>query len=54
MKLWQLGMAAILFSSCPVPRAQDGDVEWLPDYREALRVARAARKPLFVEFRCEA
>jgi len=54
MKLWQLGMAAVLVCSGTAARAQDGDIEWLPDYREALRIARAANKPLFVEFRCEA
>jgi hypothetical protein len=54
MKLWQLGIAAILVSSSPALRAQDADIEWLPDYREALRFARALHKPLFVEFRCEA
>ena len=34
--------------------AEDGGVTWLGNYREALRQARESRKPLFVEFRCEA
>jgi len=34
--------------------AEDKSIDWLGDYREALRQARQTRKPLFVEFRCEA
>ena len=34
--------------------AQDKYVNWLRDYQEALLQARQSRKPLFVEFRCEA
>ena len=35
-------------------RAEDEGVTWLGDYREALRQARLTRKPIFLEFRCEA
>ncbi len=49
MKVWQLGVLTILACS-----AQDGDIEWLPNYREGLQVAKATKKPLLVEFRCEA
>jgi len=35
-------------------RAADEGVDWLGDYRQALRQAKETRKPLFVEFRCEA
>jgi hypothetical protein len=28
--------------------------DWLTDYREALRIAKATKKPIFLEFRCEA
>jgi hypothetical protein len=34
--------------------ATDDDINWLGDYREALRQARETKKPLLVEFRCEA
>ena len=34
--------------------AEDKSIDWLGNYREALRQARQTRKPLFVEFRCEA
>ena len=34
--------------------AEDKSIDWLGDYREALRQAKQTRKPLFVEFRCEA
>ena len=34
--------------------AEDNGIAWLGDYREALRQARATRRPIFMEFRCEA
>ncbi len=38
----------------PVVFAQDQSIDWLSDYRQALTVAKAASKPIFLEFRCEA
>ena len=35
-------------------QAQDNGVNWLGDYREALRQAKQTQKPIFMEFRCEA
>jgi hypothetical protein len=35
-------------------KAQDQSIYWHGDYREALRQARQTRKPIFLEFRCEA
>ena len=34
--------------------AEDNGIAWLGDYREALHQARETRKPIFMEFRCEA
>ncbi len=34
--------------------AQDDTVEWLGSYRQAIELAKAQHKPIFVEFRCEA
>ena len=34
--------------------AEDNGIAWLGDYREALRQSRETRKPIFMEFRCEA
>ena len=34
--------------------AEDNYINWLGDYREALRQARETRRPIFMEFRCEA
>jgi hypothetical protein len=34
--------------------AQDDGIQWLGSYREALQQAKQTRKPIFVEFRCEA
>ena len=35
-------------------RAQDNELNWLGNYREALQQAKQANKPIFLEFRCEA
>jgi hypothetical protein len=54
MKAWQLGVLTVLAGSLAGLKAQDGDIEWLPNYREALQAAKATQRPLLVEFRCEA
>jgi hypothetical protein len=38
----------------PSQAATDDEINWLGDYREALRQARQTQKPMLVEFRCEA
>ena len=43
-----------LFLAGAAMAAQDDSVQWLGDYREALRQAKQTHKPIFVEFRCEA
>jgi hypothetical protein len=35
-------------------RAQDNEITWLGNYRDALRQAKQENKPIFIEFRCEA
>jgi hypothetical protein len=35
-------------------QAQDNEIHWLGDYKEALQQAKATGKPIFLEFRCEA
>ena len=39
--------------ACPL-LAQDDIIYWLKNYNEAIREARQAHKPIFLEFRCEA
>jgi len=34
--------------------ADDNEITWLGDYREAVRQAKQSHKPIFLEFRCEA
>ena len=34
--------------------AEDNELNWLGDYREALQQAKRENKPIFLEFRCEA
>jgi hypothetical protein len=53
-----LGLYAALaclvgFITVPL-QADDNELNWLGDYHEALRLARQANKPVFLEFRCEA
>ena len=48
-----LGLAGLVLLS-PALRAQEVDaIEWLDNYQEALRVAKATGKPIFLEYRCE-
>jgi len=54
MKVWELGVLTVLACSQSGLNAQDGDIEWLPNYREAVQIAKTTHKPLLVEFRCEA
>ena len=46
-----IALAAFL---SPVVFAQEQFINWQTNYREALREAAAAKKPVFLEFRCEA
>jgi len=46
-----IALAALLV---PAVFAQEQSIDWLSDYRQALAVAKAAKKPIFLEFRCEA
>lgn len=46
-------IALIVFLS-PAVFAQEQFINWRTNYREALREAAASRKPVFLEFRCEA
>jgi hypothetical protein len=46
---------ACLVGFLTVPlQADDNEINWLGDYREALKVARQTNKPILLEFRCEA
>jgi hypothetical protein len=48
-------LSAILLSAAGVLlRADDESINWLGDYREAIRQARQTHRPILVEFRCEA
>lgn len=44
---------ALLFAISWVLTAQD-EVNWLDSYPEAVKIAKEKRKPIFLEFRCEA
>lgn len=46
-----IALAAFL---SPVVFAQEQFINWHTNYRQAMREAAAAKKPVFLEFRCEA
>jgi hypothetical protein len=46
-------LALALFFA-PALFAQEQFIDWLTNYRQALAQAKAAKKPVFLEFRCEA
>ena len=45
---------ALLALLVPVVFAQEQSIDWLSDYKQAVKVAKSANKPIFLEFRCEA
>ena len=49
----RLGLSLLLLCAAGSLRAAD-EITWLGSYEEGLRVARETKKPLLVEFRCEA
>jgi len=49
-----LRVFAILFVLSHVLTAQEKYITWHSSYREALAEAAATKKPIFLEFRCEA
>jgi hypothetical protein len=55
MKTWlYIVFTGVLGSFAGSMRAQDNSIDWLGNYREALQQAKQTRKPILVEFRCEA
>ena len=47
-------LGLFLVAAAAAMAAQDDPIQWLGSYREALQQAKQTRKPIFVEFRCEA
>ena len=47
------GIACTLWSFAGPSTAQNGSIQWLDNYSEALREAKRTQKPIFLEFRCE-
>jgi hypothetical protein len=49
-------MRLIAFAALVAPAvfAQEQFIDWLGNYRQALTEAKASKKPVFLEFRCEA
>lgn len=46
-----IALAALI---APAVFAQEQFIDWQSDYHQALADAKAAKKPVFLEFRCEA
>jgi hypothetical protein len=51
-----IGLSALLacFGAAGISQAQDNEINWLGNYRDAVQQARQTGKPILVEFRCEA
>jgi uncharacterized protein YyaL (SSP411 family) len=47
-------LIALIAILSPAVFAQEQFINWRTNYREALKEAAAAKKPVFLEFRCEA
>ena len=43
----------ILLAGASPLLAQDDEIRWLDNYREAIQEAKRTQKPIFLEFRCE-
>jgi hypothetical protein len=54
LSLYAILACAMGFVTLPQLQAQDNEINWLGDYREAVRQAKLENKPIFIEFRCEA
>jgi hypothetical protein len=55
MKSFYVVLAFLLgFVTLSSLKAQDNEINWLGNYRDALRQAKQESKPIFLEFRCEA
>jgi hypothetical protein len=48
MRQWLTALLPLILAG-----AEPATSPWLTDYRQALELARAANKPVFVVFRCE-
>lgn len=49
MKFLPFALLALALPVC----AQDDELNWIDNYRDALKQARETGKPIFLEFRCE-
>ena len=47
-------LLACMLAAAGTSLAQDSRIYWHKNYSEALQEARQTRKPIFLEFRCEA
>ncbi len=45
--------ALLALAAAGMLAAQDEGLDWLDNYQEALKQARATGKPIFLEYRCE-
>jgi len=46
-------LACVLLAGASPSLAQDDEIRWLDNYREAIQAAKRTQKPIFLEFRCE-
>jgi len=51
--LFSAVLAGVLLAVASLLLAQDDEIRWLDNYREAIQEAKRTQKPIFLEFRCE-
>jgi hypothetical protein len=54
MRLRKLALLLTFLAAAFPALAEDDGINWIGDYKEALRLAKETNKPIFLEFRCEA
>jgi hypothetical protein len=55
LRLLHVAIAVFLaFFAMPAPAQDDDTIDWFDNYDKALQEAKRTRKPIFLEFRCEA
>jgi hypothetical protein len=54
IRIFQAVLMCLLWAAPAAVTAQGDGVQWLGSYQEALKEAKRTRKPIFLEFRCEA
>ena len=53
LPIFLIGLASLAWQPARLDAQPVDAVEWLDNYQEALQLAKATGKPIFLEYRCE-